>query len=130
MPGSKLLSAPLSATTVTELGALTVQVRRDGGTHVLALSGELDIASADAVEAELERIEATVALQDIVVDLRGLGFIDSTGLRLLIAASRRAETAAYRLRLVRPGRAVFRVFEIAAVDALLPFVDAPTEADA
>ena len=125
-----MLSAPLTATHVVDLAALTIRPHRDGGTHLLVLSGELDIASADAVQAMLERGEATTALQNIVVDLRELRFIDSTGLRLLIEAARRAETAAYRLRIVRPAAAVFRVFEIAGVDTLLPFADAPAEADA
>jgi anti-anti-sigma factor len=124
-----LLSAPLSATRITELGELTVRAEQAGATHVLALSGELDISNVDAVAAQLERIEATVALQEIVVDLRGLRFIDSTGLRLLIEASRRADRAAHRLRLLRPDDRVFRVFEIAAVGTLLPFEDAPAEAD-
>jgi anti-anti-sigma factor len=125
-----MLSAPLTATQVIDLAALTILAKQDGGNHVLALSGELDIAGADALDAELERVEATVSLQEILIDLRGLRFIDSTGLRLLIAAGRRAETAAYRLRIVRPSAPVFRVFEIAGVDALLPFAQAPTEADA
>lgn len=119
-----MLSAPLTATQVIDLAALTIRAEQDGGNHVLALSGELDIASADALDAELQRVEATVSLQEILIDLRGLRFIDSTGLRLLIGAARRAETAAYRLRIVRPGAPVFRVFEIAGVDALLPFAEA------
>jgi anti-sigma B factor antagonist len=129
MPGSRLLSAPLSATRVTDLGALTIHSEQAGGTSVLSLSGELDIAGVNAVDTEIARIEETIGLQEIVVDLRGLRFIDSTGLRLLIEASRRADTAAHRLRLVRPARSLLRVFEIAAVDTMLPFEDAPGGSD-
>lgn len=128
---SETAYAPLTAGQVLDLGALTLRSRREGAAHVLALFGELDVASAGEVEEELRRAEdALPAAAAIVVDLRGLIFIDSTGLRLLIEASNRAEESGHRLRLVRPRPRVFRVCEIAGVDALLPFENAPPEADA
>ncbi len=110
---------------------LTIRSRRDDDAHVLALYGELDLASAARVEAELRFVEgAAPAVATIVIDLRGLTFIDSTGLRLLVEASSRADSAARRLRLLRPSDSVFRVCAIAGIDTLLPFEEAPAEADA
>jgi anti-anti-sigma factor len=84
--------------------------------------------AAPDVEAALRRIEgATTRLTSIVVDLRGLTFIDSTDLRLLVEANRRAGATTYRLVLRRPPD---RVCQIASVDALLPFQSAPARVDA
>ena len=56
---------------------------------VLQLQGELDLASAPLLEAEVDRAEVTSA-QNLLLDLRELQFIDSTGLRTLFSAYQRA----------------------------------------
>jgi anti-anti-sigma factor len=104
--------------------------QRTGHTHVLALLGELDIESARAVEAELASVEDAALLARLVIDLRGVTFIDSSGLRLVIEASRRAETAAHRLALLPPGPRVFRAFQISGIDTVLPFEPVGGETDA
>jgi len=114
-------SPSLTAAQVLDLGGLTMRSQRAGDTHELALFGELDIASARAVEEELTSVEDEALLARLVIDLRGVTFIDSSGLRLVIEASRRAETAAHRLALTRPGDRVFRAFQISGIDTLLPF---------
>lgn len=127
---SAMTSTPLTVSEVLDLGALTIRSRRRTDVHLLALDGELDLAGATGVEAALAAIEAAARPADsVVVDLRGLTFIDSTGLRLLIEASNRAQTATYRLRLLRPKHSVFRVCVIAGIDTLLPFEHAPGDAD-
>jgi anti-anti-sigma factor len=129
--GLEMTSPTVAAAQVLDLGTLTIRSRRDGAAHVLTIAGELDVASAPGVEAELRCIErATALLTSIVVDLRGLTFIDSTGLRLLVEANHRARGATYALVLRRPPDRVFRVCQIAGIDTLLPFQPAPAEADA
>lgn len=128
---TEMTPTPLTVSQVLDLGALTIRCQRDGDAHVLALYGELDVASAGDVEAELRRIEAAVRpASTVLIDLRRLTFIDSTGLRLLVEASNRAETAPYRLRLLQPKDPVFRVCAIAGLDTLLPFERAAGETDA
>ena len=73
-----------------------------------------------STEQELERVEATDAAA-IVVDLSGLTFMDSTGVRLLVNAGSRSRAAARRLRLQRGPVAVQRVLELSGVATLLPF---------
>jgi anti-sigma B factor antagonist len=80
-------------------GLLEMRSAADGGTHVVALAGELDAAECPEVEAELTRVEANGA-QRIVVDLSAVKFIDSVGLGLLVAAMRRSEQDSGRLRFV------------------------------
>lgn len=80
--------------------------QRDGGLRV-ALSGDLDVASAASVEERLVDLQGPDAPSDLVLDLRGLSFIDSTGLSLLINTDSRARKAGRRVTIVS-GRGVPR----------------------
>ena len=73
---------------------------RDGDAHMISLFGELDLATADGVRTELDRVEATDA-QAIVLDLGGLTSIDSAGVRLLLSAGARERAGSNRLTLRR-----------------------------
>ncbi len=110
------------AVEMIELGELAIRSVRDGEIHTIRLVGELDLATADAVEAELKRVESTDA-GAIVLDLSGLTFMDSTGVRLLVHAHARSRADANRLTLLRGRAAVQRVMELSGVDVLLPFAD-------
>lgn len=112
----------LRAAQVIRLGVLTINSERDGDVHTVALEGELDLATAPQFEAELERVEATDA-DAIIVDLSGLTFIDSTGIRSVLAADRRSQSDSNRLTLLRGAAAVQRALEISGVEALLSFAD-------
>lgn len=112
----------LRAAQLINLGELSMSSERDGDGHVICLTGELDLASAPAVQRELERVEASDAAA-IVVDLSGLTFMDSTGVRLLLTASARSRLDAERLLLLRGPVAVQRVLELTGVERLLPFRD-------
>lgn len=101
-------------------GFLEVHSERSGDRHVIVLKGELDLDGVDRVTEELERAEASDARQ-IVIDLRELTFIDSSGVRLLVCANLRSRKDGDRLRLVRGGARVQRVFELTGVLERLPF---------
>jgi anti-sigma B factor antagonist len=102
-------------------GSLVLRSERDGDRHVIELLGELDIAGAPRMEEELLRVESTDAAS-IVVDLRRLEFIDSTGIRLLVMAADRS-SANDRFTLLRGPAQVHRVFEITDLASRLPFTD-------
>jgi anti-sigma B factor antagonist len=108
------------AEAVIELGQLTLRSQREGDVHTIALSGEMDLSNAVDVERELMHVESTDA-PTILIDLSSLTFLDSTGIRLLIAADARSRADSCRLRVTRPPAAVFRVLCIAGIDGLLPF---------
>jgi anti-anti-sigma factor len=90
--------------------------------HVVQLIGELDMTTAQAFEDELKRVEATDAAE-IVVDLSGLKFISSDGLKAFIPASARSRHGENRLRLVRGPDEVQRTFETTGLVSRLPFAD-------
>ena len=94
---------------------------REGGAHV-ALTGELDIASAPKLEEEVRRLESQGRTL-IVLDLRGLEFMDSSGLRALVAADSRARERGARLVIVRGDERIQRVLRITRLDERLEIVD-------
>jgi anti-anti-sigma factor len=69
-------------------GLVHVRSSETDGVHTIRLAGELDVSCTEPVETEILRAESTGA-RTIVIDLSGLQFIDSTGLRLLVEADRR-----------------------------------------
>ena len=93
----------------------------------LALRGELDISSAPVLEEALGRLEAA-GPSLLVIDLRGLEFMDSTGLRTLVSADQRAREAGRRLAIVRGPEAVDRIFNVTRLDERLELVDDPAVA--
>lgn len=103
-------------------GELTVTADRTDDVHCVRLTGELDIGTADRVEAELARAEAGDA-RLVVLDLSGLTFMDSTGVRLVLEAHARSRADSNRLRLRRGSAAVQRIFELSGVADTLPFGD-------
>jgi anti-anti-sigma factor len=113
---------PTRADELRHLGALTMRSTREGDTHVLELSGEFDLAGADLLEEELLRVEATDAEQ-LVIDLRELEFIDSTGVRLIYMADARARRDGARLAIRRGPHRVHRIFELTDLADRLPFFD-------
>ncbi|MFL5816984.1 MAG: STAS domain-containing protein [Conexibacter sp.] len=101
---------------------LELMTETEGTTVRLVLTGELDIASAPRVEQELERIEREPPAT-IVLDLRGLAFMDSTGLRVILAADGRAREQVRRLVIVRGSDTVQRIIEMTRLDERLEIVD-------
>jgi anti-sigma B factor antagonist len=104
---------------------LSFDTRMSGGTAVVALDGELDLSGAGRLEQEIERIAAVDGTRTVVLDLRGLDFMDSSGLRLVALADRRVAQMGGRLVLVRGAETVQRVFDITRMTERLTFVDGP-----
>jgi anti-sigma B factor antagonist len=96
----------------------------NGAIVSLALEGEFDIAGASSVEQELQRIEQS-APPTVVLDLRRLTFMDSTALRIIIAADARAREQSRRLVLVRGPDPVHRILHMTRLDERLEIVDDP-----
>ncbi len=100
---------------------------RDGAI-IVRVAGELDVASAPVLAAALERAEASVA-STIAIDLTGVSFIDSTGLRALLEAHARDRNhpAPGRLQITGGSPQAQKLFRLAGVLDKLPFVTQPDE---
>jgi anti-anti-sigma factor len=98
---------------------LGIQSERRGADHFVALDGELEMANVAAMESELSQVEAGDCRQ-IVVDLRGLSFLDSTGVHVLMRAHARAEASGRPVALLVDPGPVQRVLEVSGALSILP----------
>ena len=106
---------------------LEVETTHSGSVVVIAPTGELDLSGAAILQAELDRLAEDRDLGGVVLDLRGLAFMDSSGLRLVVLADMQARDAGRRFAIVRGDETVHRVFEITRMSDRLDFVDSPEE---
>ena len=90
---------------------------------VLTLRGELDLATVPLLQEHLDR--AVRGRGTVVIDLSGLRFIDSSGLRVLVRAERQLRASGGRLVLVRGPRAGRRVFELTGLDRYFAWCVSP-----
>ena len=109
----------------TQLGVKTRSRRR---TALVALNGELDLASISQLTGVLDGLEPRPdGLRHIVLDLRGLTFMDSTGLHALLEQSEYARVNRHNLAVVRGTDAIQRLLELTKVDEVLVLVDDPDD---
>ena len=101
---------------------LSFQTTVTGDTAVVTLHGELDVAGAGLLESELDRILSDHSPTTVQIDLSGLDFMDSTGLRFVVLSDAKAREGGWRLDLVRGNESVHRVFEITRMAERLNFV--------
>jgi anti-anti-sigma factor len=106
------------------MASLDIAVQQDEGQTRVVLAGELDIASTERLEQELAAIERN-ARGTLVLDMRQVEFIDSTGLRTLIAANERARSGGRRLAIVPGSNAVERLLSVTKLDQRLELVEDP-----
>jgi anti-anti-sigma factor len=110
------------------MSTLSLQTYEESDSVRVAVSGELDLSSALVFEEELRRIEEQKAPSLLVLDLRSLKFMDSTGLRLILSAHARAINRGRKLAIVEGGEAIRRIFRLTGVLERLNVVDAPVGA--
>jgi anti-sigma B factor antagonist len=104
-----------------------VEASRTGTTVYLVIEGELDLSCMKRFRELLTKWTAD-DLEDLVIDLRSVTFIDSTGLVLLLRADTIAREEGFHLHVVRsPTEIVRAVFEVSGVDTLLPLCDEPPQ---
>ncbi len=87
---------------------------------VVVVEGEIDVASAPALEKHLEEVPAS---GDLTVDLRQVGFLDSTGIGVLVGAQQRRREQGGRVRLVIDTDRLRRLFEITGLTGVFEIVD-------
>jgi anti-sigma B factor antagonist len=101
----------------SEVPELAVSVERpEDGRAVVAVAGELDLTGAGRLQPVL--LDA-VASPLTVLDLSSCVFCDSSGLRAIVEASRRAGEAGTSFRVAGVGSSVARVFELSGMDEIL-----------
>lgn len=106
---------------------LDVEVQHRGDALVVTVQGEIDIATVDMVRDALRSGDsATPSL--VVLDLRGLAFLDTSGLRLITEELHRAKEGRHSFRVVRGPARVQRIFEVAGLAAAAFWCDSAEQA--
>jgi anti-sigma B factor antagonist len=108
--------------------SLEVEARTHRRTALIELRGELDIATAPQVAEVLDGLAPDAdGVRHVVVDLRGLTFMDARGLHELIRQNDYARQNRHNLAVVRGREAIQRVLALTAVDEILVLVDDPED---
>ena len=91
------------------------------------MTGEIDMATAPRFRQRLLAVISAGA-QNVVIDLSGVDFIDSTGLGVLMGAAKRVRSAGGDIRLVTAGSRLAELIELTRLDRVLDVFDSVSEA--
>lgn len=106
---------------------VSVTSRERGDCTIVEVAGEIDVYTASVLREKLaDLIDADHT--DLVVDLRGVGFLDSTGLGVLVGALKKVRGLGGRLRLVIDQEKVMKVFRITALTQVFTIHDSLEDA--
>ncbi len=103
-----------------------MDIRQGEDRVVLGLHGELDLLGAPMLEEEISKAEAN-APGIVVLDLRDLQFVDSAGLRVILAAHERSQREGKEFALTPGSEQVQRLFTIAGVSEHLRIIGSPDD---
>ncbi len=108
--------------------AFEVAARTHRRTALIELRGELDIATASRVADAFDGLAPNADdVRHIVLDLRGLTFMDARGLHELVRQHEYARRSQHNLTVVRGPRAIQRLLALTAIDEILVLVDDPAD---
>ncbi len=104
-----------------------VDVRNDSGAIVIVVAGELDLASSPELQQQLDSaLESDERV--VILDLRMLEFMDSTGLSVVVKAHQAAVQSGRELHLVKGPPQVQRLLSLTGVEERISLLDAPGDA--
>jgi len=110
----------MSATTQhDEFRPFAVEVHPQRDVVRVAPHGEIDLATVGSLRARIEELVSS-GFPRVTLDLQGVTFIDSTGIRLILELVQSARDDHWELSVIDVSRAVQRVFELSGVLAALP----------
>jgi len=101
---------------------VSVTSRERGSCMIVKVSGEIDVYSAPTLRKKLAAL-IDADHTDLVVDLTGVGFLDSTGLGVLVGALKKIRGLGGRLQLVIDQAKVMKVFRITALTQVFTIHD-------
>ena len=99
-----------------ESPSFSVETSEELGAVVVTASGEIDVATAPQVESQL--LSLIDDGSSVVLDLAGVTFIDSSGLRTLVTARQRADEQSVSFSLAGRSQAVDRLLQVTGLDTV------------
>jgi anti-sigma B factor antagonist len=91
----------------------------------MSVAGEIDLYTAPRLHSELMRALGASTPVQLVVDMAGVEFCDSTGMNVLLAAQRRAREAGGDLQLASPRPAIKKVLQVTGLESVFTVLDNP-----
>lgn len=97
--------------------SISIEKSTQGSTVTLAVAGEVDVSNASELRTQADAVLADGFTGELVVDLSGVPYIDSTGIGVLVGAAHRAQEAGASLAVANPQKNVERVLGLLGVSA-------------
>ena len=91
----------------------------------MSVTGEIDLYTAPRLHSELTSALAASTPVQLVVDMAGVEFCDSTGMNVLLAAQRRARETGGDLQLASPRPAIKKVLQVTGLESVFTVLDNP-----
>jgi len=99
-----------------------------GRAYLIRLQGEFDEEAADRFRAHVDALLEQGGLRDLIVVMREVTFIDSSGLGALLGRYRRLQAQGGRVLIVAPPRHVRAILELSGVPKLIPILRSERQA--
>ena len=106
---------------------LDIRTQTDGDVCTVTLEGEVDVYTAPRLKEELVSV-IEGGCQYVIVDMQNVGFIDSSGLGVLVSALRRARERNGAVRIICTRENVLKIFRITGLDKVFPIFSDAAEA--
>lgn len=94
---------------------MPTSIERGDGVATVVVSGDVDLATAPAMERTIDEAIAADGVDAVVVDLTGVGFLDSSGIAALLKGRRLADRRGATFRVTGARGMVRRIFELSGV---------------
>ncbi len=104
---------------------LKVSIRSQAGRTVMSVGGEIDLYTAPRLHGELVTALSGGGPVQIVVDMSGVEFCDSTGMNVLLAAQRRAREQGGDLELASPRPAIRKILQVTGLESVFTVLEDP-----
>jgi anti-sigma B factor antagonist len=94
---------------------VSIDVQRDGADAVVRIAGELDMYSEAQLQHAISELDGDNDIRAVVLDLSQTEFLDSSGLRAMLAAERRLQAQGRAMKLRSPSSLVARLLEVTSL---------------
>jgi anti-sigma B factor antagonist len=107
---------------MTQAPRFHVEVDQDHAGVTVTVTGDIDLSTVGPLEHARDTALANSPSR-LLIDLSGVRFIDSSGLKFLIETDRLSRSGGWKLQLLRPAQTAMRVLHVTGVEGHLPFVE-------
>ncbi len=109
------------------MNSLTVKFKISGRTLTALISGEVDHHSVKPIREEIDRRLLEISPEILELDLQNVGFMDSSGLGLVLGRYEKCKSAGATLKIVNSSSGALRVLHLAGVEKILAFENTSSE---